>query len=41
MGEVDDAAFALEEEEVLGAGDGEGGIGFFGAGGDFGADGAY
>lgn len=39
MGELDDAAFAGEEEEVFGASDGEGGVGFFGAGGDFGADG--
>lgn len=36
---LDDAAFAVEEEEVFGVEDGEGGIGFFGAGGDFGADG--
>ena len=35
-----DAAFAVEEEEVFGVEDGEGGVGFFGAGGDFGADGA-
>ncbi len=40
VGEVDDAAFTLEEQKVLGAGDGEGGVGFFRAGGDFGADGA-
>lgn len=40
MGKVDDAAFAGEEEEVFGAGDGKGWVCFFGAGGDFGADGA-
>lgn len=39
-GEIDDAAFAVEEEEVLGVGDGQGGVGFFAARGDFGADGA-
>ena len=38
--EFHDAPFALEEEEVLGVGDGEGRVGFFGARGDFGADGA-
>lgn len=39
VGKVDDAAFTVEEEEVFGVGDGERGIGFFGTGGDFGADG--
>ena len=38
--EFDDAALAVEEEEVLGVGDGEGGVGALGAGSDFGADGA-
>lgn len=36
--ELDDGTFAVEEEEVLGVGDGQGSIGVFGAGGDFGAD---
>ena len=39
--EVDHAAFAVEEEEVFGVGDGERGVGFFGAGGDFRANRAY
>lgn len=34
------AAFAVEEKEVFCICDREGGIGFFGTGGDFGADGA-
>ena len=40
VSEVNDAAFTWEEEEVLGAGNRKGGVCFFGAGGDFGADGA-
>ena len=39
LGEFDDAAFAVEKEEVFRVGDGEGRIGLFGAGGDFGSDG--
>lgn len=38
MRELDDSAFGVEEQEVLGVGDGKGGVGFFAAGGDFGAD---
>lgn len=36
--EIDDGALAIEEEEVLGRADGEGGVGGFGTGGDFVAD---
>lgn len=39
LGELDNGAFAVEEEEIFGVEDGEGGVGFFGARGDFGADG--
>lgn len=38
VGEVNYAAFTWEEEKVLGAGNWERGVCFFGAGGDFGAD---
>ena len=40
MRKLNDAAFAVKEKEVFGVGDGEGRVGFFGAGGDFRADGA-
>lgn len=40
VGEVNDAAFAWKKEEVLGTGNRKGGVCFFGARGDFGADGA-
>ena len=38
LGELDDGAFAVEEKEVLGRGDGEGWVGCFAACCDFGAD---
>jgi hypothetical protein len=41
LGEGDDGAFAVEEEEVFGGGDGEGWVGGFAAGGDFAADLGY
>jgi hypothetical protein len=39
VSEIDDRALGIEEEEVLGRGDGERGVGAGGAGGDFEADG--
>lgn len=39
LGELHHCAFGVEEEEVLGVGDGDGGVGFLGAGGDLVADG--
>lgn len=41
LGEGDDGAFAVEEEEVFGGGYGEGWVGGFAAGGDFAADLGY
>jgi hypothetical protein len=38
LGEGDDGAFGVQEEEVLGGGDWEGGVSCFAAAGDFGAD---
>jgi hypothetical protein len=37
-GELDHLALGLEEEERLGGGDGQGGVGSLGGGSDFGAD---
>jgi hypothetical protein len=37
--ELDDSAFGVEEEQVLCVGNRQGGVGAFGARGDFGADG--